>query len=78
MPEEDSNPDFWDAGAVLHQLSHQANWELVIVWVDEKPIESGHTCDVITVDFTLLYRAAFPSSLACWVLAYEVANYVVN
>ena len=47
MPEEDSNPDFCDAGAVLHQLSHQANWELVIVWVDDKPIESGHTCDVI-------------------------------
>ena len=30
---QDSIPDACDAGAVLHQLSYQANWELVIVWV---------------------------------------------
>ena len=33
---------------------------------------------IITVDFTLLFRAALPTSLGSWVLAYEVANYVVN
>ena len=34
---EDSNPDLCDSGAVLHQLSHQANWELIVMWVDFKP-----------------------------------------
>ena len=36
-PERDSNPDFYDAVAVLYQLSYQANWELVIMWVDVSP-----------------------------------------
>ena len=31
------NPDLCNAGAVLHQLSYQANWELVIMWVYDKP-----------------------------------------
>ena len=35
----DSNPDLCDAGAVLYQLSYQANWEQVIMWVDYKPID---------------------------------------
>ena len=34
----DSNPDLCDAGAVLHQLSYQANWEQVDVWVDYNQI----------------------------------------
>ena len=34
----DSNPDLWSTGVVLHQLSYQANLELVVVWVDEKPV----------------------------------------
>ena len=32
-PEQKLNPDLCDAGAVLYQLSYQANWELVIMWV---------------------------------------------
>ena len=35
----DSNPDLCDAGAVLHQLSYQANWEQVVVWVDYKLVD---------------------------------------
>ena len=36
----DSNPDLWvDAGAVLHQLSYQANWEQIVMWVDYKPLD---------------------------------------
>ena len=31
------NPDLCNAGAVLYQLSYQANWELVIMWVYDKP-----------------------------------------
>lgn len=34
----DSNPDLWSTGVVLHQWSYQANSELVVVWVDEKPV----------------------------------------
>lgn len=30
----DSNPDPCDAGAVLYQLRYQANWALVVMWVD--------------------------------------------
>ena len=41
-PERDSNPDFCDAGVVLHQLSNQANWDLVIMWVYDKPLDSGY------------------------------------
>ena len=28
-----------DAGAVLYQLSYQANWELVILWVRNIPVK---------------------------------------
>ena len=35
----DSNPDLCDAGAVLHQLSYQANWEQIVMWVDYKPLD---------------------------------------
>ena len=41
-PERDSNPDLCDAGAVLHQLSYKAHLELVIMWVYDKPIDSGY------------------------------------
>ena len=32
----DSNPDLCNAGAVLYQLSYQANTELVVMWVNDK------------------------------------------
>ena len=37
-----SNHDICDAGAVFHQMSYQANWELVFVWVDYKPKDDGY------------------------------------
>ena len=37
--ERDSNPDLCDAGAVINHVSHQANWELVIMWVYDKPVD---------------------------------------
>ena len=37
-----------------------------------------HELSCITVNFTLFFRAALPSSLETWVLAYEVANYLAN
>ena len=43
-PERDLNPDLCDAGAVLYELSFQANWELVIMWVYDKPIDGGYMC----------------------------------
>ena len=36
------DPDPWDAGAVLHQLSYQAKWEVVIMRVNDKPVDSGY------------------------------------
>ena len=38
----DSNPDLCNAGAVLYQLSYQANWELVVMWVNDQPIYDGY------------------------------------
>ena len=38
----DLNPDFYDLGASLCQLSYQANWELLIMWVDYKQVEDRH------------------------------------
>ena len=38
---EDSNPDLCDAGAVLYQLSFQANWEQIIMWVDYELWDDG-------------------------------------
>ena len=40
--ERDSNPDLCNASAVLYELGHQANWELVIMWVNNKPVDSGY------------------------------------
>ena len=40
--ERDSNPDLYDVGAVLFQLLYQTNWELVITWVNDKPVDSGY------------------------------------
>ena len=40
--QRDLNPDLSDAGAVLHQLSYKAHLELVIMWVYDKPIDSGY------------------------------------
>ena len=39
--EGDLNPDLCDAGPVLHQLSYKTNWKLVVVWVNDKPIDDG-------------------------------------
>ena len=30
------------AGAVLHQLSYQVNWELAVRWVHDEPVDSMH------------------------------------
>ena len=41
-PERNSNPDLCNASAVTYQLSHQANWQLIIMWVNDKPVDSGY------------------------------------
>ena len=40
-PEGDLNPNLCDAGPVLYQLSYKAKWELVVMWVNDKPIDDG-------------------------------------
>lgn len=34
-----SNPDLSDASAVLHQLSYQTKSKLVIMWVEDWPVD---------------------------------------
>ena len=34
------SPNLCNAGAVICQLSYQTNWELVIMWVNDKPVDS--------------------------------------
>ena len=38
----DSNSELCNAGAVLYQFSFQGNWELVVMWVDDKPVDDGY------------------------------------
>ena len=38
----DLNPDLYDAYAVLYQLNYQANWRLVVMWVDDKSVGDGY------------------------------------
>lgn len=37
-PAQESNHDLRDAGAVLNQVSYQANLKLVIKWVLDDPV----------------------------------------
>ena len=37
------DPGLCDASAVLYQLSYQANWELIIMWVNDTPVDDGDT-----------------------------------
>ena len=39
-PRQELKPDPCVAGAMLYQLSYQANWELVIMWMNNKPVGS--------------------------------------
>ena len=33
--------------AMLVQLSYQANWELVVLWVNDKPVDSSNEISLI-------------------------------
>ena len=33
--------DLCDSGAILYQLNYQVNWEKVIMWVYDTPVDSG-------------------------------------
>lgn len=50
----DSNPDLWSAGVVLHQLSYQANLELVVVWVDDKAVRMMATIYIYDVNYVMV------------------------
>ena len=38
----DSNPDLWETSAALYQLSYQANWQLIVMLIDDKPVDDGY------------------------------------
>jgi len=44
QPEGHLNPDHCDACAELCKLSYKANWELSIMRVNDKPIDSRKMC----------------------------------
>ena len=46
-PEQDSNPDLWDAAAVLGQLRYKANWELAVIRFSFKPIDIVDTVNMM-------------------------------
>ena len=51
----DSSPDLCNAGAVLYQLSHQVNWELVIMWNNDKPVDSGYMVHASRIQFAVFF-----------------------
>ena len=61
-PERDSNPDLCDAGALLYQFSYQANSELVIMWVYDKPVDSGYMLLSNEISFELRRNNFHPFS----------------
>ena len=38
----DSSNDLCEVGAVLYHLSYQTNWELVVLWVNNKSVDEGY------------------------------------
>ena len=58
--EQDLNPDRCDAAAVVWQLRYQANWELVIIRVYDKPVDSEYMCIFIyEISFELWMETIF-------------------
>ena len=37
------------ASSMFHHLSYRANWELAVMWIHDKPMDSGYNyvCDVM-------------------------------
>ena len=48
---EGSNPDLWDAHAVLYQSSYQANWEQVIMRVGCELVDVEIDGDLIVFSY---------------------------
>lgn len=48
-PELESDPELCDASSMFHHLSYRANWELAVMWIHDKPMDSGYNyvCDVM-------------------------------
>lgn len=52
-PKYDWNPGLCKVGAMLYQLSYEANWELVIMSVHDKPVDSGP--DWLCISFSRIH-----------------------
>ena len=44
----DLNPNLGNTGAAFYQLKYQANWELVVMWVDDKPVDDEFRSTIFT------------------------------
>ena len=56
--------DLCDTGAVLYQLSYQANWELVTLWVRNIPID-GEECKWI---YEISYSWTAEKDMKTWLI----------
>lgn len=71
--------NLWNAGAVLHQLSYQANLELLVMWIDDKPVGVYiyihlYLCDVNTWNsdiWTAEWNYFFSTILAVFSISYK-------
>ena len=43
------NPYLCITGEVLYQLSYQTNWELFVMWVDDKPMDDGYRSTIYMI-----------------------------
>jgi len=53
-PEPDLNLDLCDKGAVIYQLSYQANWELAVTWVHDKPLDIRYLLYICISTYTIM------------------------
>ena len=63
-----SNSDLHNAGAVLYQLSYQANWELIVMWVDYKPLDNEQFISISIYIYVMYLNSGLRRSLKCEIL----------
>ena len=51
----DLNPDLCNAGAVLYQLSYWVTWELVVMLIDDKPVDYRYRCIYVMKYMKFMY-----------------------
>lgn len=58
--------DLCDAGAVLYRLSYQANWELVVTWVNYKRVDVEIDDDNTDTSYVVELSRLLTTSFQCF------------